>query len=171
MAYLQIWNPTASFTRPNNASAYSSGQLVANSTSAGSVVPMTFSVSGQSMPGQFRLTRLRLAKSGTTATNAQFRVHLYQGATATTSGIVCANGDGGNWSTSQALNYLGSIDVTSMKAFTDGCCDVGDDAANSEHLIRLAAGVQFYALLEARAAYTPVALEVFTLTLEMVEEF
>jgi hypothetical protein len=165
MRSMQIWNPTASFARPGNTSAYATGNLVANSTIAAAVVPLAFSVSGNSMPGEFRLTRIRLFKSGTSNTNAQFRLHLYAALP------VAANGDGGAWSTNQAANYLGSIDVTSMKSFTDGCCDVGDDAAGAEHLIRLPAGIAFYGLLEARAAYTPVAGEVFTVTLEMVEEW
>jgi hypothetical protein len=162
---LQIWNPAASFTRPNNTTAYASGQLVANSATAGAVLPMALAVGGNSMPGATRLTRLRLAKSGTANTNASFRVHLY-GASPTV-----ANGDGGAWSSNQAAGYLGSIDVASMKAFTDGCCDVGAAAAGSEFLLRLAAGTTIYALLEARAAYAPAANEVFTLTAETVDDY
>ena len=162
---MQIWNLSQSFSRPNNTTAYASGQLVANSVTAGLVVPMAFTVGGNSMPGQFRLSRIRLFKSGTSSTNAQFRLHLY-GAPPSV-----ANGDGGVWSTSGAGFYLGSIDVASMKAFTDGCADVGDDAAGSEHWIRLAGGATYYGLMEARAAYTPVANEQFTVTPETVEEW
>lgn len=162
---MQIWNPSASFTRPNNTTAYASGNLVANSTTAGSVVPMAIALGNYIATGQTRLTRVRLAKSGTTPTNASFRVHLF-GALPTV-----ANGDGGVWSANKAANYLGSIDVASMKAFTDGCCDVGAATAGSEFLIRLPAGATIYALLEARAAYTPVANEVFTLTLESLEAY
>jgi hypothetical protein len=162
---MQIWNLSQSFTRPNNTTAYASGQLVANSVTAGAVVPMAFTVGGNSMPGQFRLSRIRLFKSGTVTTNAQFRLHLYSASP------TVANGDGGTWSTSGAAGYLGAIDVTGMKAFTDGCADVGDDAAGAEHLIRLAGGAIFYGLLEARAAYTPLANEQLTVTLETVEEW
>jgi hypothetical protein len=162
---MQIWNLSQSFTRPNNTTAYSSGQLVANSVTAGAVVPLAFTVGGNSMPGQFRLSRIRLFKSGTSSTNAQFRLHLYA------SSPSVANGDGGAWSTSGAAFYLGSIDVPGMKAFTDGCADVGDDAAGSEHWIRLAGGATYYGLLEARAAYTPAANEQFTVTPETVEEW
>jgi hypothetical protein len=162
---MQIWNLSQSFSRPNNTVAYASGQLVANAVTAGAVVPMAFTVGGNSMPGQFRLSRIRLFKSGTSSTNAQFRLHLYS-----TSPTV-ANGDGGAWSTSGAAGYLGSIDVPSMKAFTDGCCDVGDDAAGSEHWVRLAGGATYYGLLEARAAYVPLAGEQFTVTPETVEEW
>jgi hypothetical protein len=117
------------------------------------------------MPGATRITRVRLSKNGTVATNASFRVHLY-GASPTV-----ANGDGGVWSTNQAASYLGSIDVAAMKAFTDGCCDVGAAAAGSEFLLRLAAGATLYALIEARAAYTPASGEVFVLTLETVDDY
>jgi hypothetical protein len=160
---MQIWNPSAGFTRPANTTAYASGQLVANSTSAAAVVPMPFPVGGNSLPGMMRLTRVRLFKSGTSSTNATFRVHLYGASPAV------ANGDGGAWSTSQAAAYLGAIDVPSMKSFTDGCADIGAAAAGSEFLLRLAAGTTFYALIEARAAYAPNAGEQFTLTLESVE--
>lgn len=162
---MQIWNPSASFTRPGNTTAYASGQLVANSTTAGSVVPLAIGVAGNSMPGQTRITRVRLFKNGTVATNASFRVHLY-GASPTV-----ANGDGGAWTSNQAGSYLGSIDVAAMKAFTDGCSDVGAAAAGSEFLLRLAAGTTLYALIEARAAYAPAASEVFTLTLETVDDY
>jgi hypothetical protein len=162
---MQIWNLSQSFTRPNTTTAYASGQLVANSATAGLVVPMAFTVGGNSMPGQFRLSRIRLFKSGTSSTNAQFRLHLYG------SPPSAANGDGGVWLTSGAAFYLGSIDVGSMKAFTDGCADVGDDAAGSEHWIRLAGGATYYGLIEARAAYTPIANEQFTVTPETVEEW
>ena len=165
MRSMQIWNPSASFTRPPNTTAYASGQLVANSTTAGAVAPMQFSVGGNSMPGEFRLTRIRLFKSGTGNANAAFRLHLYSAPP------TAANGDGGSWSTNQAAAYLGSIDVAAMKSFTDGCCDVGDDPAGGEHLVRLPSGTAFYGLLEARAAYTPAANEQFTVTLEMVEEW
>jgi hypothetical protein len=162
---VQIWNPSASFTRPNNTTAYASGQLIANSVTAGSVVPLSLAISGNAMPGATRITRVRLAKNGTVNVNANFRVHLY-GASPTV-----ANGDGGAWSSSQAASYLGSIDVPSMKAFTDGCSDVGAAAAGSEFLLRLASGTVIYALIEARAAYTPAANEVFTLTAETVDDY
>jgi hypothetical protein len=162
---MQIWNLSQSFTRPSNTTAYNLGQLVANSVTAGAVVPMSFNVGGNSMPGQFRLSRIRLFKSGTSSANAQFRLHLYSAPP------TLANGDGGAWSTNQAASYLGSIDVAGMKAFTDGCCDVGDDAAGAEHLVRLPGGTAFYGLIEARAAYAPVGNEQFTVTLETVEEW
>ena len=162
---MQLWNPSASFTRPNNTTAYAAGQLVANNTTPGLVVPLSFTT-GNSFPiGQFRLTRARLSKSGVVAANANFRVHLYE--TVPTP----ANGDGGAWSTDQAAHWLGNIDVTSMLAFTDGCAGTGSAASGSEFLVRMSAGKTLSALLMAQAAYTPVANEVFTLWLETLEAY
>ena len=63
---MQIWNPAASFARPNDTTAYASGDLVANATSAGAVTPLAFALGGNAMPGGTRITRVRLQKSGTT---------------------------------------------------------------------------------------------------------
>jgi hypothetical protein len=57
-----------------------------------------------------------------------------------------------------------------MLAFTDGCTGTGSATAGSEMFLRLASGAIF-ALLEAKAAYTPVANETFTLTLEDVGQW
>jgi hypothetical protein len=161
---MQIGNDSGSFTRPNDTTAYASGDLVANSTTAGSVVPLTIALTSGSVIGNVRITRVRLSKSGTSPTNANFRVHIY------TSLPTVANGDNAAWSTSGALSYAGPIDVTSMLAFSDGCQGVGAATAGSEMLLRFSGG-NLYALLEAKAAYTPVANEVFTLTIEELASY
>jgi hypothetical protein len=162
---MYIANPSASFARPANTTAYASGSLVANSTTAGSVVPLTFTLGNSFGPGSFRMTRARISKSGTSAANANFRLHFYQ------SSPVPTNGDGGAWLTTKAADWLGNIDVTSMLAFTDGCSGTGSAVAGSEMFLKLASGATVYGLLEAKAAYTPASGEVFTVTLEEVDAF
>lgn len=158
-----INNSSANFTRPNDTTAYASGDLVANSTTAGSVSPLTLTLANPSQ-GQTLIVRCRLSKSGTTATNANFRVHFYDASP------VVANGDNGAWSSNKAANYLGYIDVASMLAFTDGCTGFAGVTAGAEMRIRLSAGgASIYALLEAKADYTPAAQEVFTLTAECMD--
>lgn len=156
--------PSDSFTRPNDTTAYASGDLVANSTTAGSVTPLSFKIwnSGQ---GQTIVLRTRIFKSGTTNTNANFRVHFYEASPALT------NGDNGAWLSSKAANYLGNIDVASMFAFSDGCTGFGSAAAGAEMRLKLSSGTTLYALLEARAAYTPAANEVFTVYLECLDAY
>lgn len=161
-------NPSATFTRPNNTTAYASGQLVANSTTAGSVTPLQFNLGYSIITAPVRCKRARMQKSGTTATLSTFRLHLYG------SSPTCANGDGGNWSTDSSANYLGYFDMTqqgtTLLAFTDGCSGWGAFAAGGELNLKLGSGKTIYGLIEARAAYVPAANETFTVTLELIED-
>lgn len=156
----------AAFTRPADTTAYASGDLVANSTTAGSCLPITVPIgAGPGQKGMVR--RVDLVKSGTSATNAAFRVHLYDAAAA----ITFANGDNGAWSTNRVASYLGYCDITAMQSFTDGCSGQGASAVGYEINFRLPASVaQIYAVLEARGAYTPASAETFTLSVEAVLE-
>lgn len=150
--------PTASFTRPADTTAYASGDLMANSTTAGSVVPMTLYPVTKGSGRSAQIRRVRVSKSGTSTTNASVRLHLY-----TTSTITAANGDNGAWSTSAAAAYVGSVDVTIDKAFTDGAAGQATCELNVNNL-------SLYGLLECRGAYTPASAEVFTVTLESAED-
>jgi len=156
--------PADNFTRPADTTAYASGDLVANSTTAGSVVPLKFQIDQVSANGKVR--RARIAKSNATVTNAQFRLHLYS--TAPT----CANGDNGAWSTTTS-GYLGSLSLSAAmgRAFTDGAEDIATPDAGTEVIFDAlpGPGAVIYGLLEARAAYTPANAEVFTVTLEIVQ--
>lgn len=152
---------TATFNRPADTTAYASGDLLANSTTAGSVVPMTLAL-GRKATGygaSSMIRRLRLRKSGTSITNAAFRVHLYR-ASPTPS-----NGDNGAFLTNQAANYIGAVDVTMNQAFTDGAGGNGVPNIGSE--INLSVQTVF-ALVEVRAAYTPISAETFTLEIEVL---
>ena len=153
---------SASFTRPADTTAYASGDLVANSTTAGSVAPMTLTIgrtaSGSGSTGMIR--RLRLRKSGTSITNASFRVHFYRVSPTVT------NGDNGAWLSNNAANYVGHIDVTFDKAFSDGAAGNGVPAVGTEINFT---SQNYYALVEARGAYTPANAEVFTVAAEVLQ--
>lgn len=157
---------SSSFTRPADTTAYASGDLVANSTTAALVTPMSFDLSPYQRPfgmaGMVR--RVRISKTGTTATNAAFYAHLY------TASPTPANGDNAAWSTNKATNYLGYLNVSSMTAFTDGCNGRGAPANGTEINFNatMLDSTALYCLLEARGAYTPASAEVFTVRLELV---
>lgn len=156
-----IKHASGSFTRPADTIAYVSGDLIANSTTAGSVVAPEITGVSSVPGGEVMLHRVGLRKSGTSATNANIRVHLFRADPATVT-----NGDNGEISVSGAADYLGQFDVASMQAFTDGC--VGHVTPANPVPIRLGANLgSLYALLEARAAYTPASAEVFTVTLDV----
>lgn len=154
----EIKEVTATFTRPDNTTAYASGDLVANSVTEGSVVPLAFTPSHK-IDSMF-VRRARVVKSGVSVTNASFRLHLFKSIPTT-----ITNGDNGAFSVSNAAGYLGALDVTLGNVFTDGAH--GSALPMSGNEISLAQGNgTIYGLLEARAAYTPLSGEVFTVTLE-----
>lgn len=152
---MKVVEATATFTRPNDTTAYTSGDLVSNNTTAGSVTPMAFYIPyGRG----FELYRVMLNHSTTTSVAAQFRVHLYKDSP------TVANGDNGVWSSSSS-NYLGFVDLDGTGAtFTAG----GRAVASSGNLpiyIVTDADQTLYGLLEARGAYAPGANESFAITL------
>jgi hypothetical protein len=153
---------TASFTRPANTTAYSSGNLVANSVTAGSVVPMSWSVvRSNALLGH--VTRARLQKSGTSTTNASFTLYLFTATPAT-----ITNGDGGAFSVSGSQSYIGKIAITVTDVFTDGATGIGVPAIGSDQKFQCGgSSTQLYGLLVASAAYTPASAEVFQVTLEV----
>jgi hypothetical protein len=158
-----ISNPSGNFNRPGDTTTYAGAELVANSTTAGSVTPVAITVAGTA-GAQVRLLRARLQKSGTTSTNAQFHVHVWR--TAPT----VANGDNGGFSPNNAANYLGRFTIGGMTALSDGCVGYGVPGIGLEVPIDLAGGVtQVHCLIEALAAYVPANAETFTITLDVEE--
>lgn len=159
--------PSGSFTRVADMNAYASGDLVAQSTTAGSCSAVALRMKPRTADGTTTIRRVRLKKSGTTITNASFRVHFYD--TNPTSSI--ANGDNAAWSTNYS-GYLGSVDVTLDKAFVDSSSGIGVPNTGTEIGFVLKPGVatageEIFFLLEARAAYAPASAEVFTVTAEI----
>jgi hypothetical protein len=151
---------SATFTRPADTTAYASGDLVANSTTASAVAPLSLS-----MPRANGIVRrVRIIKSDETdVANASFRVHLY------TSSPTVTNGDNSAWLTTVS-GWLGSLDVTVDKAFTTDAIGVGTFATG--HGVGLVFDLSpitptIYALLEARAAYGPASAETFAVALEI----
>ena len=160
-----VATPSANFTRPPDITAYVSGDLVANSTTAASVVPLSWTATAQASntyapAAGFFVAGVKLAKTGTATANAQFRVHLYS-ATPT----VATTGDNGVYASVVAgnANWLASFDGTMAAAHTDGCAVI---CLPSIALVLPVTGITtVYGLIEARAAYTPANAEVFTATL------
>lgn len=157
-----IRRPTAKFTRPADTTAYASGDLVANSTTANQVVPMQFTVARES-GGSGMIRRARIRKSGTSISNASFRLHLYNVAPTP------SNGDNGVWLTNQSIEYVGALDIVCDRAFTDGSIGNGVPTVGFEINFKLESGAILYGLMEARGAYTPASAEVFLVELEVLQ--
>lgn len=169
MAFTVI-TASANFTRPADTTSYTSGDLVANSTVAASVAAMQFNIA-RIAAGAFIIRRARLKKSTNTTTAATFRLHLYGADPALSSGI--SNGDNAAWLTKEST-YIGSIDLDASggngRIFADPAAGViATVAIGTEIAHQLAASTIVYGLLEARGSYGPGNAEVFTVTVECVQ--
>ena len=159
---------TGSFTRPADTTAYASGDLVANSTTVADVAPITFSFPEDTTPGNatakadksvLQFMGVKLAKSGTSTTNASFRVHLFSQNPCATSPLGITNADNGAFSVNKA-GYIGSVDIT-LLGMKDGAVAV----ASADMKTFGPEEATLFAFVEARAAYTPASEEVFTVEL------
>jgi hypothetical protein len=157
-----IINVSANFTRPADTNIYAVGDLVANSTTAGSVTIMTFAITRYAQGG-CAIRGGRFQKTGTSLTNADFRLHLYE------TDPTPANGDNGAWLTNNSADYLGYLETGAMMAFNDGCAGrlQYTSAASSDIFLKKASGSNVRGLIEARGTYTPISGEVFTCVLEV----
>ena len=157
---------SASFTRPANTTAYVAGYLVANSTTAGSVTPLSFANAVRNAGDCVRIERVRINKNGTSLTNASFRLHLFEASPTVTVGDGAAFNASGVLATNNVLNYAGSFSSTLATSGSDGATGNAVPLVGSAITVSPTSGTTIYGLLEATAAYTPVSGEAFTVVLE-----
>lgn len=158
---------SANFTRPSNTTAYAGGDLIANSETAASVVPMSWTLPG-TVGGLVKIRRALVRKTATSITNADIRVHLFSA-----SPTVSTNGDNAAFLTvvSGLASHLGSIYVPMGQPLADGAIGWGvpldySETYAADMIVRPSSGRLIYGLLLAKAAYTPASAEVFTVELE-----
>ena len=98
-----LTNPTSTLTRPANTTAYASGQLIASSTTAGSVVVPSFALPNSA--GGAIIPKLRLQTNVTTGWgSASIQVDTWSPAP------TFSNGDGGTYTVATgSTGYLGSF--------------------------------------------------------------
>ncbi len=148
------------FARPADVTAYASGDLVANSTTAGSVTAMAFPLMGLRSP---KIVGAQIRKNTATATAATFRLHLFSAAPTVSAG------DNAAIAVSSSLaNYFGYIDLDMTTA--GSVIAAATLALRVGFTVPLGLGeglTTIYGLMEARAAYAPGNAEQFTLALEL----
>lgn len=157
---MQIFDTSATFTRPADTTAYTANDLVANSTTAGSVVPMLFNIPGGR---NIRIYRAAIKFNSATVTNAKFKLHLYL------SSPTCTNGDNGAWLTTES-GYQDNIAIDcTTNTFSDNSKGFGIYINTALVALPMLAQTnlnqQIYGLLQATAAYTPISGEIFTVNL------
>ena len=152
---------SSTITRPENTTAYASGDLVANSVTASEVNALQFQGFDAGAAGE--VLGARIQKSTNSATNAAFRLHL-----STVIPTFATNGDNDAISTNTVMTakgWLGYVDITAMTGFSAVAWGAG--AVDSSRLLLpyVLATTIIYGVLEARGSYTPGSAEVFTLWL------
>lgn len=155
----RAYQATASFTRPSDTTAYANGDVVANSTTAASVTPLTFPCPTNGAT----IERVRIVLSDATPTNAKFKLHLY----ASSPTVANSHGDNASWLTSSS-DYLGitaEVDC-SGQTFSDKVTGLAyANTADIPLTVGPISGTAIYGILTATAAYTPTSAEVITVTL------
>jgi len=152
---------SGSFARPANTVQYAAGDIVANSVTAGSVVPVALAAGVPNHRGV--VNRVRLFKSGVSLVASAFRVHLFERLPTSAAGDNAAISVNG-----RLARHIGSVDLTIATAHSDGA---GAIAAPASTTVYEADGAgQLYALVEARDTYTPVSGETFAVTLEVTRD-
>jgi hypothetical protein len=150
---------SATMTRPADTVAYAVGDLIANDTVAGSVVPIALSVArANDTTGMIR--RVRLKTDDAAFANQIVRAHMFRNSPTVT------NGDNGAFLATES-GYIGYADITLDRHFSDAEKGFGVPAVGSELNFQPTAGAQtIYVLLEARTGVTPGSAKTFTLVAE-----
>lgn len=157
-----IHTPYYSFTRPANTTAYTSGDIVANDTTAASITPLSWAVGATGAAGIIRA--VRLYKSATGVTAASFRVHLF-----TADPGVPTNGDNGAYQVASVANYLDTVAIDlSSGAQAGGTTGAAKRSAATAIGFKLPViSDKLYGLIDVQGSYTPASGETFRVTLEI----
>lgn len=159
---------SSTITRPSDSNAYASGDLLANSVTAASVLNLQFTTLARVSGGSGLIVGAQIQKTNVDVANAAFRLHLFSVAPTYTSAgdnsplstVVVASGKG----------YLGYIDITTMVAFSDVAWGSGAPDNTRGSIPFVAAAQIIYGIVEVRGAYAGHSAEVFTVTLDALQD-
>ena len=146
--------------RPADTNAYAIGDLIANNTTASSVLALSLATGAKAGIA----TRVRLKINDTAWKAATVRCHFFKVAPTVTVG------DNGALNVSETYaftesDYLGYVDVTLAQQTSDGYVK---GFANFQFAFDVLAGnTGIFSLLEARSAVTPGSAKTFSLVLEI----
>lgn len=161
-------------TRPSDTNIYAIGDAVANSTTAGSVTPLQFTVArANSFTG--RVVGAQIITDSATAIGA-IRLHLFNTTPFAAAGFQADNAALAltyaaltTGSAGSSPHYIGSIDFETFVAHTASARSIGQANQTELHFDCAAASQIIFGLLEARAAWTPASGQKFTVALDVVQ--
>jgi hypothetical protein len=157
-----ITNPTSTLTRPSNTTAYASGQLIASSTTAGSVVVPSFSIASAAGGAILPRIRIRASLSPSSWQGVNLSVNLWSAAPTYT------NGDAQPYAVATgSATWLANYLVT-LTQFGDGAVGAGPLTGANEMALKLASGTAVFWDLQVLNSATPAAGQTFTLIPELL---
>ena len=156
-----ITNPTSTLTRPANTTPYSVNNIVASSTTAGSIVVPSFAIANSA--GGAIVPRIRINTNVTTGWGA---VNLL--VTLWTTAPTYTNGDGSAYAVATgSANRVGQYQVT-LTQNGDGAAGEGMPNVGNAASIKLASGTAVYWDIQILTAATPISGQTFTITPELL---
>lgn len=176
----------ATFTRPSDTTAYAAGDIVANSTTGASVVPLRFPAL-RTANGSGVITGGRVIKSDDDLTNASFRLWIFSRQPFAAAGYPADNA-ALTLTYAAMQSFVGMIDFTTFIDAGSANVAVANPTRNllpfncsraqrmpTSDTITVGGvtydGTQLlYGVLEARAAYTPASAEQFTVWLDVQQD-
>ena len=153
-------NPTGTLTRPANTTAYAASQLIASSTTAGSIVVPSFAIANAA--GGAIIPRVRLSTNATTGWGTTLTLNLW------TSAPTYTNGDGGTYAVATGgASHVAQFNciLTQYGDAAQGECQI---TVNNFAILKLASGTAVYWDLQTTAAATPISGQTFTVTAEVL---
>lgn len=155
--------PSSVLTRPADTTAYAQNDLVASSTTAGSIVVPSFHGFGPSIPFQLRKVRLYTNKTSGMA-SVTWTIDFWNAAPTFT------NGDNGAYAVATgAASWLGSVTTTAMAQAGDGAYCDGAPVTGSEIAMNQVTDQIYWSLQMTYASgFTPASGQTFTLAPELV---
>lgn len=149
-------------TRPADTTAYADNDLVANSTSAGSVTPFLFTGAARQLGYKYKVVRAALNASGTAITNGSFRLHLFTAAPTV--------GAGDNSALAVATNadkYIGYLEI--VLAIAGALGNKGWTVSTFVQPVNWVSStsLNLWGLLQAKAAYAPASAETLIASIEV----
>lgn len=156
-----ITNPTSVLTRPADTTAYAANDLIATSTTAGSVSVKSFAIATSA--GGAILARLRLATNVTTGWGGvSISVNLWSTAPTYT------NGDNGAYAVATgAAGWLGNFQFA-LTQFADGAVGAAQLVGANEIALSLSSGTSVFWDMQVLTVATPISGQTFTLTAELL---
>lgn len=164
MTFPRILRPSSTLTRPADTTAYAQNDLIASSTTAGSIVVPSFAMPRGSGSFMAQLRRIVLTTPKTSGMGTfQAFIEFWSAAPTFT------NGDNGAYAVATgAASYLGVITTTVMVQVADGAYCVGVPTTGVEFNLA-SIPTLYWSLKEADATgFTPASAQTFVLTAELV---